>query len=312
MKREQATSSRYEGTVAVWYSGQFAHDPRDWRNNEEFGGLYHPTLGYYDSANRDVVRAHLQWMRRAGIDAIVYDAYSKASGDIWKAADDPLLRLLLEELSDQSGESRKLRLIYWLEKYALNPSLEQYLFGLDFVRRELAPLPFYYHYHDLPLVVVFANGKVGECDALEEARWQTRDLDLRVIRPFDDGADAWRYVDHFPQRLNREWMSVAPGFDSYMEEAYLAVHFNKEPQPDLDAIRAGSSRADREDGAYFERQMLRARYADPDIVFISGWNDWQYANHIEPTEEYAFQYVDAAATLLGRGEETQPYRHDEK
>ena len=77
-------------------------------------------------------------------------------------------------------------------------------------------------------------------------------------------------------------------------------------------IRAGSARADREDGAYFERQMLRARYADPDIIFISGWNDWQYANHIEPTEEYGFQYVDTAATLLGRAEETQPYRHDEK
>ena len=56
------------------------------------------------------------------------------------------------------------------------------------------------------------------------------------------------------------------------------------------------------------RFNIIARYGNPDIIFISGWNDWQYANQIEPAVEYGFQYVDIAARLLGRGPETAPYR----
>ena len=55
-------------------------------------------------------------------------------------------------------------------------------------------------------------------------------------------------------------------------------------------------------------RLLRARYGDPDIIFISGWNDWQYANQIEPAVEYGYRYVDLAASLLGRSAETAPYR----
>ena len=80
--------------------------------------------------------------------------------------------------------------------------------------------------------------------------------------------------------------------------------------PDFAKIRADSldSADDREGGEYFKRQLLRARYGNPDIIFISGWNDWQYANHIEPAVGYGYQYVDLAASLLGRSAETAPYR----
>ena len=51
-----------------------------------------------------------------------------------------------------------------------------------------------------------------------------------------------------------------------------------------------------------------ARQVNPEIIILSGWNDWQYANQIEPAVEYRFQYVDLAARLLGRAAETQSYR----
>ena len=47
---------------------------------------------------------------------------------------------------------------------------------------------------------------------------------------------------------------------------------------------------------------------DPEIIFISGWNDWQYGCQIEPAVEYGFKYVDLAAQVLGREAETAPYR----
>ena len=100
-------------------------------------------------------------------------------------------------------------------------------------------------------------------------------------------------------------MVVSPGFDSYLEQAFLA---KRDGNDDLETVRKHASVADREDGAFFERQLLRARTGDPEIIFISGWNDWQYGNQIEPAVEYGYQYVDLVARLLGRWEETSAYR----
>jgi hypothetical protein len=67
----------------------------------------------------------------------------------------------------------------------------------------------------------------------------------------------------------------------------------------------------REDG-FFEKQMLRVRAVNPEILFISGWNDWQYGCQIEPAKEYGFKCVDTAARLSGREAETAPYREGTK
>ena len=47
---------------------------------------------------------------------------------------------------------------------------------------------------------------------------------------------------------------------------------------------------------------------NPDVLFVSGWNDWAYCLQIEPAVEYGFQYVDLLARLLGRETETLSYR----
>jgi len=171
------------------------------------------------------------------------------------------------------------------------------------VREHFAQLDFYFHYQGKPLVVTYHN---GQNDAIDEIEWENTFFTLRRIRPYF--SDVWAYVDHYPQRLNREWMPTSPGFDSYLEDAYLARYYHKLPEPDYAAIRQKSQSASREEGQFFERQMLRARLGDPKIIFISGWNDWQYANQIEPAVEYRFQYLDLAARLLGRAAETQSYR----
>jgi hypothetical protein len=79
---------------------------------------------------------------------------------------------------------------------------------------------------------------------------------------------------------------------------------------DVEAIRGHGPRAAavREGGRYFEKQLLRARECNPEIIFVSGWNDWQCSIQIEPAVEYEFKYVDMAARLLGREHETLPYR----
>ncbi len=295
------TQTRFDGTVAVWYSGHFQATDRDWKNIQEFGGPYHPLLGYYDHETKETLNRHLRWIRRAGVDCIVYDIYGF---DKWGPMDiekDRVLMWLMEALENQPDEPRKLQLIIWLERYAANPGIEEYHHALNFVRQHLAEKPYYYRYQGCPLVVTYLNGESKDIDQLE---WENEYFSLRRIRPYH--SDVWSYIEFWPQKLNREWMSACPGIDPYMENAYLAN--KRETNPDLAQIRKDSIAIERKDGEYFKKQLLRARQGNPRILFISGWNDWQYGCQIEPAVEYGFKYVDLAALVLGREEETRPYR----
>ncbi|MCX6993807.1 MAG: hypothetical protein NT011_11795 [Kiritimatiellaeota bacterium] len=311
MKDEQQPNAqgRYNGVVAVWFTSHYPLHNRDWRNIQEFAGEYHPLAGYYDSQDPAVLHQQLHWMRRAGIDLIIYDCFSTSKETMLdELPKDTTLHLLLKELAHQQGESRKLKLCMWLERYVDNPSVEHYRFALNYIRTHMAEQDYYYRYKGRPLVVPFLNGLPDANRAIEVIEFENTYFELHRIRPFY--TDVWSYIEKYPQTLRKDWMSVCPGMDPYMEMAYQAKYMEKISSPDYEKIRQDNAqyRVERENGAYYQRQLLRAKQANPDIIFVSGWNDWQYGNHIEPAVEYEFQYVDLTAKILGRWEETKPYR----
>jgi hypothetical protein len=307
MTAAEAQRNRFNGTVAVFYNPSTQIDTREWDSIREFNGPYHPIIPDYRCDDVALLRKHLHWIRRAGIDVIVYDIYGFRTWDITDLPKDKTLPLLVKELANQSKESRKLQLVIWLEKWASDPTIEQYRYGLNYVREHLADKPFYYRYKGHPLALTYLNGGNETISAVEKEN--TR-FTMRRVRPFK--TDVWSYVEDYPQTLNREWMPANPGFDGFLEDAYMAKYVNKK-ELDLESIRklGKIAAARREDGRLFERQLLRAREVNPEIIFISGWNDWQCCLQIEPAVEYGFKYIDTAARLLGRETETLPYRrHD--
>jgi hypothetical protein len=292
---------RFNGTVAIFYIAHFQLVQRDWNSIEEYKGPYHPLLGYYGYKDKSDVLKHLKWLRRAGVDTIVYDVYGFAEWGPMDIAKDRVLKWMMEALENQENEARKLKLVIWIEKYDSNPTLEEYRFALKFIRENLAGKPYYFHWKDRPMVVTYVN---RENPVLDEVEKETTDFTLSRVRAYD-GKEYWSYVNEYPQPENRGWMPVSPGIDSFLEEAYLA---KKKGKPSLDASKW--KRFDRKNGRYFEKQLRRAREVNPDFIFISGWNDWQYGLEIEPAVEYRFKYVDLAAKMLGREEETKPYRDE--
>lgn len=305
MNAEEAEKKRFDGTVAIFYNPITQVDGREWDSIAEFKGPFHPLIGNYKCDDPDVLHRQLEWIRRAGVDLMVYDIYGFRKWSITDLPKDKTLPLLIEELSNQENESRKLKLVIWLEKWFSNPTAQQYQFGLDYIRDNLAGRDFYYRYKGYPLVLAYENGENTAYDAVAMAN---PFCTIKRIGPFTK--DIWSYIENYPQTLSREWMSVNPGFDSYLEEAYCKKHVDQSPDLDMEEVfsHGPMAAARREDGRYFERQLLRAREGDPAIIFISGWNDWQCCLQIEPAVEYEFQYVDMAARLLGRESETAPYR----
>lgn len=300
MDADQAAATHFDGTVAVWFSTHFQITSRDWDTIQALDGPHHPAAGYYRSDDPEILSRQLREMRRAGIDLIIYDAFATDELPLTDFSQDRVLPMLADALANQGGESRKLQLAVYIEKYTADPSEEEYESALSHIREHLAGRDFYFRYKGKPLVTPYLNKYPG---SLDEVEWRNDDFTFGRIRPYQ--SDVWSYIHPYPQPMRSDWMVVSPGYDSYLEQAFLA---KRDGNDDLETVRKHASVADREDGAFFERQLLRARTGDPEIIFISGWNDWQYGNQIEPAVEYGYQYVDLAARLLGRWEETAPYR----
>jgi hypothetical protein len=298
--------NRFDGIVAIFYNPITQVDPREWNSIREFNGPYHPLAGEYRCDDPAVLRRQLHWIRRAGVDVIVYDVYGFRTWNITDLPKDRTLPLLINELSNQDNESRKLKLVIWLERWDSNPPLEDYRYGLEYVQRHLAHHDFYYRHHGKPLVLTYLNGENAVVDTVEKENTFFTTRRVRAGRTGD-----WSYIQGLPQTPHREWMPVSPGFDDYMERAYRDKYVNHK-EIDLTAIWAHAPKVtgQRDDGRFLEKQMIEARKANPEILFISGWNDWQCSMQIEPAVEYGFQYVDLAAHLLGRDTETAPYRDE--
>ena len=128
---------------------------------------------------------------------------------------------------------------------------------------------------------------------------------MRRVSPYPK-RQGWKY---FGPAGDKECMTVNPGANGFMEEAFITKYVNKQPIDDEALRQRGKAAVEqRADGKYFENQLLKARQVNPKVIFISGWNDWAWCLQIEPAKEYGFKYVDIAARLLGREAETRPYR----
>lgn len=301
-----APQARYTGAVAIFFGMHHEANTRDWAFLREFGGPAHPTLGCYRSDNVEVLRTHLKWMRRAGVDVIVYslgEEFQIASGALLDPSKDVRLRMLVDELSKQAPGERKLQLAIFLSKYNSNPSAEEYKASMSWLRQNLANQEWYFKYQGKPLLITYLNGKNQVIDQVE------RENDYFSMRRMRGGrSDAWSYVEGYPQQVRKDCMSATPGFDNFYELIYLERSQHNNPTPDLEALRKKSSRADRDGGAYYRKQLEWAKQHNPEVIFVSGWNDWIYGNQIEPATEYGFTYIDLTAEVLGRSAETARYR----
>jgi hypothetical protein len=300
-----AQKTCYQGKVAIWYGSHFEDTAsHDWGPIKEWNGPFHPLLGEYKTSDPQVVRQHLRWLRRAGVDVIFYDLCRvQPELTILDLPKQKTLQLIIEELSRQEKEPRKLQLAIWMEKWNSNPTAAEYRFGLDYIRENLAGLDFYCRHDGKPLVVTYLNKPSPEIDELDQE--YAPFLTIRRISPFRN-VKGWRY---FGPDGDKECMTVNPGADGFMEEAFITKYIDKKPIDDEAFRKRGRAAVEqRAEGAYFENQLLKARQVDPQLIFISGWNDWAWCLQIEPAKEYGFKYVDLAARMLGREAETRPYR----
>ncbi len=226
------------------------------------GAFHHwgqPLLGYYKSDDEGVIRIHMAMLADAGIDVLFLDV---TNGPTY---DKPLAALcnVLEERRALGEKFPKIAFITHSREVEIVTRLYERFYAKN-LHREL-----WFEWLGRPLILAKGEGLKAEVKAFftfrETWAWS------RPKGWFGDGRDKWCWIDDFPQRAGWHEAAGKPEEISVKVAGHptdnlgRSYHNGKEPPAELRAA---------EQGLCFAEQWKRALEVDPQIIFVTGWNEW--------------------------------------
>jgi Glycosyl hydrolase family 99 len=256
----------------------------------------YPVLGRYSSDDRDVMRKHVQWAKRSGIDGFIVS---------WKST--PVLNRRLERLAEVAEAERfKLLVIYQ---------------GLDFERE---PLPATRVRHDLDVFVKrYANARAFDVFEKPLVIWSgtwrfsrpeiasvtSRSRRSLLVLASERNMEGYGRLDDLVDGNAYYWGAVNPstypGYPEKLAAMGAAVHARgglwiPPAAPGFDArLVGGTSVVKRRNGATLRTQLDAATRSAPDAIGLISWNEFSENTHVEPSERYGSRYLDVVADVRG-------------
>ncbi|MGA1237610.1 MAG: hypothetical protein ACO34E_12170 [Limisphaerales bacterium] len=226
-------------------------------------GAFHfwgePLFGYYLSEDRWVIRKHAQMLTDAGVDVVFFDVTNAFTYD-------PVVVALCEVYTQMRETGQATPQIAFLAHSAEG----------EVVRRLHENFYKPGRYRDLwfewlgkPLILAAPVALDDELRSFFTVResWAWGQGE----KWFQDGRDKWPWVDHYPQsfgwhRSPSEAEQVAVAVAQHpVSNIGRSYHEGEQPPPEArDPAR----------GWCFSEQWERALELDPQVVFITGWNEW--------------------------------------
>jgi hypothetical protein len=291
------------GATAARASGGAAHDPQpvlayyyiwfDTRSWERAKTDY-PLLGRYSSDDTRVLRRHVEWAQRAGIDGFIVS---------WKST--PVLNRRLSALVRIADELHfKLALIYQGLDFHRNPlPAARVAADLDVFARRYARDPAF-HIYDKPLVIWSGTWKFTAQDVAAVTQPLRRDLLVLAseknvagfdrLAPSVDG-DAYYWSSADPVRF--------PSYGQKLAAMSRAVHTRgglwvAPAAAGFDArLIGGHQVVERRDGRTLWEEMGAAAASSPDAIGLISWNEFSENSHVEPSRRYGTRYLEVLQAI---------------
>jgi hypothetical protein len=270
----------------IWF------EPTSWnRAKSDF-----PALGRYSSDQESVMRTHVRWAKRAGIDGFIVS---------WKSTEvnDPRLEMLIQIAEDMDF---KLGLTYQGLDFNREPlPADQIASDLDLFATAYSSSPSF----DLfgrPLVVL-----TGTPDfSVDELRAITDPLDEELlILASEKKVEGYERVADAVDGNLYYWSSVDP--ETFPDYPGKLVDFGNAVRahggvwiapvaPGFDARKVGGARVvPRRAGATLREQWNGALASIPDAIGIISWNEFSENTYIEPSENLGTEALGVVADLNG-------------
>ncbi len=286
----------YSSRVGAWYTNIWRKPNSVAPPAEYFSWTetrYRPSMGFYDSDDAVAVTAHLDQMTSAGIDFMIVDGTNGYATTLAKDTDllvhtdlarPPAMRVPIafalganlwgsgttpeaQAIANHQAEVDKA-----IADFANNTTTSYKYFpelnasaGKETIDRA------YFRWEGLPLLVVYNSfGPGGKGLTWTDPRLSVRNA-TGVVHPNDDSVKTygalgwWGWTTEYPQLLTQEEVGVVAGADNVHRGCAGCTYV-----------------LDRENGALFEREWLRAIKQNPKAIVLSSWNDFVDETAIEP------------------------------
>ncbi len=232
-------------------------------NNPQWGPVhaYHfsaePLYGYYFSDDEYVIRKNAQMLADAGVDAIFFDVTNAV------AYTDIYLKLcrIYTDIRSRGGRTPQIAFLTNTESGKTAQSVYDNLYAKGLYK------DLWFHWNGKPIVLA------KEEELSEEVK---NFFTVRRSWAWEPGQDKWPWLEHLPQQGGwhespdkLEQMVVETAQHPIMHNNGMGLgksfHNGVQPPP---------GKYESEKGYYFAEQWKRALEADPQLIFITQWNEW--------------------------------------
>jgi hypothetical protein len=270
----------------IWF------DKSSWRRAK----TDYPLLGRYSSDNVRVLRKHVKWAKKAGIEGFIVS---------WKSTR-TLDRRLAKLVAVARSENFKLGIIYQGLNFERNP------LPAARVARDLRR--FARRYRNDPVFDVFGKPLVIWSGTWKFSAAQIAAATAPVRRSLlllasERSASAYERVASSVDGDAYYWSSVNPstypGYEEKLSGMARAIHARQglwiaPAAPGFDARKIGGVRVvPRHDGKTLRREVDATVQSSPDAVGLISWNEFSENSHVEPSVRYGRRYVDILADIRG-------------
>jgi hypothetical protein len=242
---------------------------RAWGAHGKFHYWSEPLFGYYLAHDQAVLRKHAQMLADAGIDVLIIDATNG-----FTYLDN--VRMLSEVLLERRSLGMRAPRIAFFANGAAARELFAKVYGegrpADAGFKGPVPPELWFRWQDKPLLLAVSRDAGDLPVPLREFFTIRKTWGLEPI----DEPNEWSFLQYHPQDAGMtpgsdapEFMSVSVAqqkgyFSDGVDDRGRSFHGGRQPPP-LQTDERGHN---------FSEQWLRALFAGPKFVFVTGWNEW--------------------------------------
>lgn len=230
-----------------------------------------PRWGYYLSDDEWVLRKNAEMLSDAGVDVLFFDT---TNGFTYLHTVDAMCRIFTE-MRERGERTPQIAFIAWNNHMRATTQAYEAFYKPGRHRE------FWFHWQGKPLILTNNEGlpdEIREFFTIRES-WAWKHAPW-----FGDGHHKWPWLDDYPQAWGWDTDPEVPEFMS----AAVASHptrnrgrsFHNGAQPPQGELRSAEN-------PHFEEQMSRVLEVDPQVLFVTGWNEW-IALRFPATREQVF------------------------
>lgn len=252
-----------------------------------------PLYGYYKNDDPYVIRKHAVFLADAGVDFVMFDCTNGSL--VWKESYEPLLEGFRQARQDGI---RAPQVAFMLNFAAVPDSLKMLRALYQDLYKPGLYRDLWFMWKGKPLIMAYPDcipeKGAGAYDTalLKEIR---EFFTFRAGQPAYSGGpqrpDQWGWLEKFPQNKycekpdgSCEMVTVGVGQNS--NDKILCTYFNNENTCGRSYTgREGNAKLTKDSYKYgynVQEQWDRAIDLDPELVFITGWNEWLAGRWVEP------------------------------